>query len=381
MKNKKKVVCAMSGGIDSSVAAALLTEQGYEVVGIFCYFWSDPSLGIPLPNKCCSLDALKAARSVSSTLGIPLHTLDLKSLFKKEIVDYFISEYKNCRTPNPCVICNKKIKFGRLLKEAKKIGADFLATGHYTRVSREIPNIKSSAYAKALAGRQIPNIKLFKGIDDVKDQSYFLWQLDQNQLKHLIFPIGEYKKDQVRKLAKKFKLPVVNRPESQEICFVPGDDYRKFIKKYAEDFIKPGKIIDLKGNILGEHKGLPYYTIGQRKGLEIDATDPAYNPWYVVNLNCKNNALIVGKDEDLYTKEVNLENVNWISGNTSKKVIKCKVKIRYGMEGQPAVVKLQITNNKSQIIFNEPQRAPTPGQSAVFFADDEVLGGGVIFGK
>lgn len=384
MKMKKKVVCAMSGGIDSSVAAALLKEKGFDVVGIFCYFWSDPALGIPNPNKCCSSEALKAARAVASTLGIPLHTLDLKEQFKRDIVDYFISEYKSCRTPNPCVVCNKKIKFGKLLEEVKKLGADLLATGHYTRVSRKILNSKYQITNKfQISNNKFQNNHLFKGIDERKDQSYFLWQLDQKQLKHLIFPIGNYKKEQVKKLSQKFKLPVTSRPESQEICFVPDDNYRKFLEKYAKNFIKPGKVVDLKGNVLGEHRGLPFYTIGQRKGLGIGG--PVYNPWYVLKLDCKNNTLIVGKDEDLYKKEVNLKSVNWISGKIPQKPMKAKVKIRYGMKEQNASIS-QISNfsskmsklSKSQILFNKPQRASTPGQSAVFYQGEELLGGGII---
>lgn len=381
-KNSKiKVLVAMSGGVDSSVAAALLKKEGFEVTGLFMHFWSDPAL-VPLPNKCCSLEALKAARAVASVLGIPLHTLDFRDEFKEEVVNYFISEYKCGRTPNPCVVCNKKIKFGLLLVEAKKLGADFLATGHYARIKK----------AQG-PGPRAQSFHLLKGVDENKDQSYFLWQLNQKELAHLLFPIGEYKKEEVKKLAQKFKLSTAKRPESQEICFVPSDDYRDFLANYLRDSPKLGPIFDLAGNLLGEHQGLPYYTIGQRKGLPIKVTNPVFNPYYVLKLDKKKNALIVGKEEDLYKKEIELRNVSWISDRSPKFLVKCKVKIRYGMEEQDANVKCQMSPKESlrdltgqakvkccQVVFKKPQRAVTPGQSAVIYLKDEVIGGGIIEG-
>ncbi len=377
MKSKKrKVAVAMSGGVDSSVAAALLKKQGYEVIGVFCYFWSDSKT--PTPNKCCSLEALKSARAVASTLGISLHTLNFKAEFKKEVVDYFVNEYLSGRTPNPCVVCNKVIKFGKLLSEAKKLGCDYLATGHYARITK---SLELGAQGSMLEAQSYH--RLLKGIDEKKDQSYFLWQLNQEQLKHIVFPIGDYRKEEVRKLAKKFNLPVYRRPESQEICFV-DTDYRKFLKtrintdkKHGLILIRKGNIIDERGNILGEHRGLPFYTIGQRAGLGISASKPLY----VIDLDVKSNIVVVGREKDLYSKELTVNDVNWISGILPKFPLRCFAKIRYGMEEQLAVVSSQSSVDRYKVIFDKPIRAITPGQSIVFYDDVEILGGGVIESK
>lgn len=361
----KKVLVAMSGGVDSSTSAALLKEQGFEVVGIYMRLWT--------PFRSLSFAGQRSAQKVAKHLGIPLHIIDLSKEFKKEIVDYFVSEYLAGRTPNPCVICNKKIKFGLLLQEAKRLECDFLATGHYSRIKRQIPNSKFQMSNKF----QIPNSKLLKGMDETKDQSYFLWQLSQKQLSKILFPLGNYKKDQTRKLAKKFGLHTAERRESQEICFV-STNYYEFLERIITNKIRKGLIVDTKGNVLGEHKGLPFYTIGQRQGLGIKADNPAYNPWYVVRLDVKNNKVIIGREEDLYQKEVNLKNINWISGRMPEKEVRCQVKIRYGMPAQRAVIRKQLTDNRYQIVFDKPQRAVTPGQSAVFYSNSELLGGGII---
>ncbi|MCX6723442.1 MAG: tRNA 2-thiouridine(34) synthase MnmA, partial [Candidatus Staskawiczbacteria bacterium] len=299
--NKKtKIIVAMSGGVDSSVAAALLKKQGFDVVGIFMKFWKDPSTssGRVDENRCCSVESEKLARLVAKQIGIPFYVLNVEKEFKKKVVDYFLKEYKKGNTPNPCVVCNKEIKFGFLINKALSLGADYIATGHYARIVREIPNPKS----------QILRYKLMKGRDNAKDQAYFLCQLSQKQISHIMFPVGEYTKPEVRKLAKKFKLPTAETPESQEVCFIQNTT-NEFLKKYLKT--KPGKIIDKTGlpaqagKIIGEHQGLWFYTIGQRKGLEINQ-----GPWFVVEKDFKKNILVVSKNvKDLEKKELIAINV------------------------------------------------------------------------
>jgi len=369
MQNKNiKVVIAISGGVDSSVAAALLKKQGFDVIGIFMKFWKDPSTssGQADENRCCSTESEKLARLVAKKLGIPFYVLNIEKEFKKKVVDYFLKEYKNGNIPNPCVVCNKEIKFGFLIKKALSLGADFVATGHYTRLRREFPISKLQFPNKS----KIPISKLLKGKDKNKDQSYFLWQLNQKQLSHILFPVGEYTKPEVRKLAKKFKLPTAEIPESQEVCFVQ-DETNDFLKKYLKT--KPGEIIDIKGKKMGKHEGLWFYTIGQRRGLKVPQ-----GPYYVVNKDFKKNILIVSKNQkDLEKKELVADDVNWISGKEPKLPLKIKVKIRYRADFSFATI-CKIQNTKYKIQFNKPQRAITPGQSAVFYKGNELLGGGII---
>lgn len=353
----------MSGGIDSSVAAALLKRAGFDVIGVFMVLWSEKTKNQKW-NKCCSPGAQMRARSVAKQLSIPFYVLDLRKEFKKRIVNYFLEEIKKGKTPNPCVECNRLIKFGLLLEKAMAFGADFLATGHYAR-KREL-KVKNKKVKVVY--------KLLRAKDKEKDQSYFLWRLTQKQLKHLIFPLGDFTKKEVRNLAKKFKLPVLDVPESQEICFV-GSNLNEFLKKYLKP--KPGKIIDKNGNLLGKHKGLIFYTIGQRKGIGLSG-----GPWYVLKKEVKNNLLIVTKDEkDLYKKELIAEEINWISGNAPKFPIRVKVKIRYLHQPAPATIFPPPTNNSARTVlvqFEKGQRAITPGQSVVFYKRNEVLGGGII---
>jgi len=353
--NQKKVILAMSGGIDSSVAAALLKGAGFDVVGIFMKFWSEPSKdGLQGAwNRCCSPEAEKRARSVASYLSIPFYIYRFEREFKKRIVNYFLEEYKAGRTPNPCVVCNKEIKFGILLEKALALEADFVATGHYA------------------LKRKIKNYKLLRAKDKNKDQSYFLWQLKQEQLKHILFPIGDYTKDEVRKLAKKFKLPVFNIPESMEICFILTT-INDFLKRYLKP--KPGKIVDTKGKIIGKHQGLQFYTIGQRKGIRISS-----GPYYVLDKNQKENLLIVTKNQkDLYKKELVAKNVNWISGKEPKLPLKIKAKIRYRHQPASAIITKNLESKTYALKFDKSQRAITPGQSVVFYKGQEVLGGGII---
>jgi len=338
-----KIVMAMSGGVDSSVSAALLKQAGFDVVGIMMKFWKEGSDG---KNRCCSIESENLARLVAKQIGIPFYVINVEKEFKKKVVDYFLSEYKSGRTPNPCVICNKKIKFGFLIKKALSLGADFVATGHYATIKQG---------------------KLFKGEDNQKDQSYFLWQLNQKQLSRVLFPVGGYTKPEVRKLAKKFKLPTAETPESQEVCFVQ-DTTNNFLKKYLKT--KPGLIVDIAGNKIGEHNGLWFYTIGQRKGLEIQQ-----GPWYVVDKNFKKNTLIVSKNKkDLLKKELIAGDVNWIL--PQKLPLGAEIKIRY--KAKLAKAKIVKSGKNVKIIFQKPHQAITSGQSAVFYKDKQLLGGGVI---
>ncbi|MDO8424577.1 MAG: tRNA 2-thiouridine(34) synthase MnmA [bacterium] len=352
-KNKLKVIMAMSGGIDSSVAAALLKKQDFEVVGVFMKFWKEPDDKGGW-NRCCSLDSERRARQVAKVLKIPFYVFNFEKEFKRRIVDYFLAGYKRGLTPNPCVVCNKEIKFGLLLERAMALNADFIATGHYVRLSSS----GDHAY------------KLLKGNDKEKDQSYFLWQLNQKKLKKIIFPVGEHTKPEVRKLANKFKLPFKNIPESMEICFIPKTT-EEFLGKYLKS--KPGQIMDGKGKLLGRHPGLQFFTIGQRKGIQLSG-----GPFWVTGKDLRGNRLIVSRNEkDLLEKESIVEEVNWISGKEPKLPLKMKVKIRYRHESVPATV-FKIRNARYKIRFGSPQRAVTPGQSAVFYQGRELLGGGII---
>ena len=389
----------MSGGVDSSVAAKLLVDQGHEVMGIFLHFWKDSggTLGKIVENKCCSTEALMDARRVCEKLGIKLYTLNFSSEFKKEVVDNFLNEYKIGNTPNPCIVCNKFVKLGLLIKKARELGFDYVASGHYARLGREIPNPKSQIPNKL----QITNSKfqtryrLYRAKDEEKDQSYFLYTLAQEQLKHLIFPLGDYTKDEVRKIAKKAKLPVAEKKESQEICFIPEKSHNEFLKRYLK--LKPGTIKTMDGEKIGKHQGLPLYTIGQRRGVEIGGT----GPYYVAKCDYKTNTLYVvenGEDESLYSNELIAENINWVSGDEPRLLLKCEAVIRYRhkpIECQVKKLKVKSRGNKYLVKFKKPQRAVTPGQSVVFYSsaealpcrqagsakedkNDEVLGGGII---
>ncbi len=337
---KQKVIVAMSGGLDSSVAVALLKKQNFEVQGVFM--------------KLCDLaqfkQAEKRAKKIAKILGIPILVLDLRKEFQKKVIDCFLKEYKAGITPNPCVACNKEIKFGILFKKLRqsKIKFDFIATGHYARIS---------------------DYKILKAKDKEKDQTYFLWGLKQKQFKKVLFPLGNYTRKQVKDLAKKFNLPMQVNSGSQEICFIPKTT-SNFLKKYIKQ--KPGLIIDSRGEVMGEHQGLVFYTIGQRKGIGFGG-----GPYYVLSKDLKRNVLIITKNKkDLYSKEFVVKKINWISGEEPKLSVKINVKIRYRHKAVPARI---IKKSKQyKVVFNKPQVAITPGQSAVFYKDKELLGGGVI---
>lgn len=356
-RNKKlKILVAMSGGVDSSVAAQLLKNQGHEVAGIFLYFWKDDQLGDRAENRCCSLQSLLDAKAVAGRIGIPFYTFNFSEPFKKAVVDNFLNEYDSGRTPNPCVICNKQVKIGLLLKYARSLGFDYVASGHYLKTKK--------------VGR---SYQLWKAKDKTKDQSYFLYTFTPEELKHLLFPLGNYTKTQVRQLASKFKLRVAAKPESQDICFLSGD-HNNFLKRYLK--LKPGDILtlDTKEKI-GEHLGLPLYTIGQRRGLV-----GGIGPFYVAKFDYKKNILYVVRnwnDQILYQDNLMAKKVNWLDGKARKKAFRCTAVIRYG---HPAVPCWVSPKNKQDYLvkFTKAQRAVTAGQSVVFYDGQQVLGGGII---
>ncbi len=356
---RKRVVVGLSGGVDSSVAAMLLTKQGFDVIGVFLKFWNpDLSCGKCAinSNKCCDYDALNMARRVSKKLNIPFYVINASKDFKKEVVDEYLLEMESGRTPNPCVVCNRTIKFGFLLNEAKKLGASYVATGHYARLRR--------AYIE-------------KGKDKQKDQSYFLWQLNQNQLNHILFPLGCLTKTEVRKLAKQYDLPTKTKKDSQDVCFIPENQNENFYKKYIKSNNKPGNIVDLNGNILGQHRGLVYYTIGQRhslSGVQIKGKN-GFTRAYVVKLDLDNNQLIVGKKENLQSKILRADRINFCF---DFKKIKCRAKIRYGAKEESCEVE-KIGKDNILVKFSKNCQAITPGQSVVFYKGKKLIGGGIIY--
>lgn len=341
----------MSGGVDSSVAANLLKREGYEVIGItICFNLDDSTKNKP---GCCSIQGIEDARRVAHKLNIRHYVLNMQEALNAYVIEDFCREYLRGRTPNPCVRCNQYIKFGSLLERALALDAGFLATGHYAKIS---------------AAEQY---LLKKAKDKQKDQSYFLYRLTQRQLKHILFPLGNYTKGQVRNLARKFLLPVAEKRASQEICFIPGLDYRKFLKTRASLKIRPGLIVDKKGALLGWHKGISYYTIGQRQGLGIAKGYPLY----ISQINPRNNQLTVGRREDVLKSEFMVKDLHFTLKPVKKKVA-FKVKIRYNHKAVPAQVAPE--KGKLRVKFTQPQFAITPGQSAVFYDRDIILGGGII---
>ncbi len=364
---KERVVVAMSGGVDSSVAAALLKKQGYEVIGItMCFNLPDSTTGKP---TCCGIQGIEDARRVAQSIGVKHYVLNFSKVLKEKVIKDFSREYLKGRTPNPCVRCNQYIKFDALLKKALSLDAKYLATGHYARIVKARYSLLTTRYY------------LRKAKDLNKDQSYFLYRLNQRQLRHALFPLGNYTKTQVRQLAKEFALPVADKIASQEICFLPDADYRGFLKAQTsaaggsafggKTDIKPGPVVDKKNNILGQHKGIAFYTIGQREGLGIAMGYPVY----VMKINSRNNCITVGAKEDIYVKEFLVRSVHFV-GRFSKKKVALKVRIRYNHS--EALARIKFFKNSAKITFKQPQFAVTPGQSAVFYDKDTVLGGGVI---
>jgi len=343
------------------VAAALLKQQGYEVIGV--------TMNLACSTKssdkgCCSMSAAQDAKKIADQLGIPHYNLNFKEEFQKWVVDNFIEEYINGRTPNPCIRCNQFIKFEHLLQKARELGAEFVATGHYARKIQDTRN-----------KIQINNkFQLFKGVDNKKDQSYVLYRLTQEQLAHTLFPLGELTKEEVRRKARELKLPVAEKSESQEICFVEDDDYNRFLKEKIPEAVKPGPILDKNGKEVGRHEGILFYTIGQRKGIGAHKEKK-----YVIALDVLKNAVIIGEEVDLLKPELIASEAHFISGKFPQNNLEISARIRYNSPDAPAEV-TALSADKVKVKFKTPQRAVTPGQSVVFYQGDEVLGGGIIQG-
>lgn len=382
----EKIMVAMSGGVDSSVSALLLKEAGFKPIGVTLRLWVDTHAEEKASAEsrgCCSLEAVSEARNVARIIDIPHYTLNMKDAFYDKVVSYFIQEYLEGRTPNPCIACNRYIKFSLLLNKAKALGINFIATGHYARI---IYDFEKGLY------------RLFRGADLRKDQSYMLYTMSQQQLSAVIFPLGNYTKDKVRELARERGLNVSEKKESQEICFIPDNDYRSFLERGNFHF-SSGDIVSTTGEKLGRHKGLPFYTIGQRKGLGLSFE----RPLYVVDIDRKNNLLVVGEEEETYSRGLVAEDLNFVSGCAPFEPQEVEVKIRYraplisatlyppeeDLSGRghlelsngkstPKTTSFNPQNKRAKIIFSVKQKAVTPGQSVVFYQGNEVLGGGII---
>ena len=360
MKNTKKVVVGMSGGVDSSVAAYLLKEQGYDVIGVTMQIWQDEERAVEEENGgCCGLSAVDDARRVAAALDIPYYVMNFKKEFKENVIDYFIDEYLHGRTPNPCIACNRYVKWESLLKRSMDIGADYIATGHYARIEK-LPNGRYSLKRSATLA---------------KDQTYALYNLTQEQLARTLMPVGEYSKDEVREMAEKINLRVANKPDSQDICFVPDGDYAGFIERTLDAELPTGNFVTLDGKVLGKHKGITHYTVGQRKGLGLALGYPAF----VIEIRPETNEVVIGTNEDSMSNYVRANKLNLMSIPDLTEPMRVFAKIRYNHKGAWCTIE-KTGEDEILCTFEEPQRAITPGQAVVFYDGDYVLGGGTIIG-
>ncbi|HEX2945797.1 MAG TPA: tRNA 2-thiouridine(34) synthase MnmA [Clostridia bacterium] len=355
----KSVMLGMSGGVDSSVAAAVLKDKGYEVVGVTLQIWPDmEEERKQTEGGCCSLSAVNDARRVADRLGIKYYVLNFKDIFQEKVIDYFNREYLKGRTPNPCIACNRFVKFEAMLQKAVSMGMDYVATGHYARIGYN---------------KDTERYQLEKSVTAAKDQTYALYTLTQEQLSRTLFPIGDFEKDRVRQIARDLELPVANKPDSQEICFVEDNDYGRYITENTDAEIKPGWFVDIEGRRLGKHRGIIHYTVGQRKGLGISFG----KPMFVVAIDPDNNTVVLGDEKEVFSTGLMAADTNFISIPELKDEMKVTVKIRYSAKEAPAIIS-PLQDGRVKVEFDEPQRAVTPGQSVVFYDGGVVVGGGVI---
>lgn len=353
-----KVVVGLSGGVDSSVAAYLLKQAGHEVIGVTMQIWQEEENSIQEENGgCCGLSAVEDARRVAAMLEIPYYVMNFRSEFKEAVIDYFVAEYKAGRTPNPCIACNRYVKWESLYQRAREIGADCIATGHYSQIVK-LPN---GRYA------------LQKSVTDAKDQTYALYNLTQEQLEHTMMPVGAYSKDEIRKIAEEIGLLVANKPDSMEICFVPDDDYASFIEDYTGESFPEGNFVNTAGEVLGKHKGIIHYTVGQRKGLGIALGARAF----VKEIRPETNEVVLATNEELFSDTVYADRVNFMSIPNLTEPLEVVAKIRYNHKGAKAVISM-VDDDLLMVKFEEPQRAITPGQAVVLYDGDVVVGGATI---